>query len=345
MMKNLWRGLLIYMACLLSWSVPAAEAVLEAGMVNPGYHEQPNWFKQSFLDLREDVQEARENNKRVLLYFYQDGCPYCQKLLEVNFALREIREKTQATLDVISINLWGDREVTDLQGVVQTEKKFAEAMKVMFTPTLVFLNEQGESILRVNGYYAPEKFEAVLDYIAGKEETNISFRDYYTERAPTSAKGTLHHNDAYLQPPYRLAERKSKKPLLVLFEQKDCLPCDELHGDILIREESADLLQDFDVVLLDMWSKDELQRQDGENTTARDWARELNIQYAPTLVFFDSRGREVFRTEAFLKSFHIQSAMEYVSSKAYLGQPSFQRYVQARAEALEAAGHHVDIMD
>jgi len=26
------------------------EAALEAGMVNPGYVEQPNWFKNSFLD-------------------------------------------------------------------------------------------------------------------------------------------------------------------------------------------------------------------------------------------------------------------------------------------------------
>ena len=28
---------------------------LEEGMVNPGYHEQPAWFRQSFLDIREDM--------------------------------------------------------------------------------------------------------------------------------------------------------------------------------------------------------------------------------------------------------------------------------------------------
>jgi hypothetical protein len=28
---------------------------LQAGMVNPGYHEQPAWFRQSFLDIREDM--------------------------------------------------------------------------------------------------------------------------------------------------------------------------------------------------------------------------------------------------------------------------------------------------
>jgi thioredoxin-related protein len=75
------------------------------------------------------------------------------------------------------------------------------------------------------------------------------------------------------------------------------------------------------------------------------WARELNLQYAPSLVFFDASGREVFRTEAWLRSFHIQSAMDYVASGSYLEQPAFQRYLSARADALEAQGIHVDLLD
>jgi hypothetical protein len=45
-----------------------------------------------------------------------------------------------------------------------------------------------------------------------------------------------------------------------------------------------------------------------------------------------------------LKAFHLQSAMDYVLSRAYLEQPSFQRYIQARADALEARGIHIDLM-
>ena len=69
------------------------------------------------------------------------------------------------------------------------------------------------------------------------------------------------------------------------------------------------------------------------------------MKYAPSLVFFDRDGMEVFRTEAYLKSFHIQSVMDYVTSGAYLEQPSFQRFIAARADALEAQGIHVDLMD
>ncbi len=84
-------------------------------MVNPGYEEKPDWFKLSFLDLREDVREASAAGKRVLLYFYQDGCPYCAKLLRDNFGQREIAEKTRSHFDVIAINMWGGREVTNMQ--------------------------------------------------------------------------------------------------------------------------------------------------------------------------------------------------------------------------------------
>lgn len=318
---------------------------LEPGMVNPGYEEKPAWFKNSFLDIREDVAEAAAGGKRVVLYFYQDGCPYCKKLLDTNFALREIEDKTRKHFDVIAINMWGDREVTDVNGNEVTEKTFAADLRVMYTPTMLFLNESGEVVLRINGYYPPHRFTAALDYVAGHAESRLSFRDYAKEQAPVAAQGKLHQEAGYLQEPYRLDQRNGDKPLAVFFEQLDCATCDELHLDILQREESRKQLARYDVALLDMWGRTPLTTPSGQATTAAAWARALNVQYAPTLVLFDPEGKEVFRAEAYLRSFHVQSVLDYVASGAYLEQPNFQRYLQARADALEAQGIHVDLMD
>jgi len=337
---------LLLMAILpLSGAQPVEKKdVLQAGLVNPGFQAKPDWFKQSFLDIREDISEAAGQGKRVVLYFYQDGCPYCKKLLETNFALRDISDKTRKAMDVIAINIWGDREVTDLAGNSVSEKQFAADLKVMFTPTLLFLDEQGKVVVRLNGYYPPHKFAAVVDYVGQHKEKELSFRDYWAKLSPPASSGKLHQEKSYLQEPYRLAGRSGDKPLLVLFEQKDCAQCDELHLDILRRKESIELLERFDVVLLDMWSKTLVQTPGGADTSAAEWSRQLNIQYAPTMVIFDTSGREVFRTEAYLKAFHIQSAMDYVLSGAYREQPNFQRFIQARADALEAKGIHVDLM-
>lgn len=332
---------------LLSWPLlapAAAEGRLGEGMTNPGYHEQPAWFKQSFLDLPEDVREAAAADKRLILYFYQDGCPYCKKLLETNFALKQIVDKTRANFDVLSLNMWGDREVTSLEGEATTEKRLAEKLKVMYTPTLIFLDEQGNRVLRLNGYYPPHQFEVALDYVAGRHERDMSIQDFAARQAPPPASGRLHMSPDYLQPPYDLSGRGHERPLLVLFEQKECPACDELHTDILEREASRELIEAFDVALLDMQADTPVTTPSGEETTARSWARELGVKYAPSLIFFDG-GKEVFRAEAYLRAFHIQSVMDYVASGAYREQPNLQRFIQGRAERLEEQGIHVDLMD
>lgn len=326
---------------------PAALAPRATGAIeHPGYHEQPSWFKDSFLDLRADVTEAAAAHRRVILYFYQDGCPYCKKLLEDNFGQRAISDKTHKHFDVIAINMWGDREVTGLDGKTSTEKIFARTLKVMFTPTLLFLDERGGVVLRVNGYYPPHKFTTALDYVTRHRERDMSYHEYLAKYAPPPTHGALHQEPYFLKPPYRLVQtlRTGKGRLLVLFEQKQCAACDELHRDVFQRRETRALLDKFDVVLLDMWAPTPLQTPDGRDTTAAAWARTLNVDYAPAMVFFDRSGKEVFRAEAYLKAFHVQAALDYVASGAYLRQPSFQRYIEARADALRKRGVRIDLM-
>ncbi|VAW74306.1 thioredoxin SoxW [hydrothermal vent metagenome] len=322
-----------------------AQAEVTSDYENPGYHEKPAWFKSSFLDMREDVVEAEKSGKRVMLYFYQDGCPYCARLLDTNFAQRDISEKTQKYFDVIAINMWGALEVTDLNGKTTTEKDFSSELKVMFTPTLLFLDGQGKVLMRLNGYYPPHKFTAVIDYVGQRKEKEISFRDFWKARSPVAAIGKLHQSPDWRKPPYALDKRDADKPMLVFFEQKDCAACDELHEDILARKESRQLLSQFDIALFDMWAKTPLTTPNGKTTTASAWAKSLNIQYVPTMVMFDVSGKEAFRTEAFLRTFHVQSALDYVLSGAYLKQENFQRYISSRADTLEEQGVHIELME
>lgn len=318
---------------------------LTSDLVNPGYHQKPDWFKESFLDLQEDINEAKANNKRVLLYFYQDGCPYCAKLLQDNLGQKRISDKTRKHFDVIAINMWGDKEVTTLSGKNTTEKRFSEAMKVMYTPTLVFLTEKGQVALRVNGYYAPNKFESALDYNRLHLEQKVSFRDYYRKQPGLKGSGKLNQQSFILKPPYNLQRLlKDKKPLMILFEQKKCRDCDEMHGDSLKRKETLQQIKRFNVVRLDMWSNNSLVNFDGKTISAKKLAQNLNVLYSPSIIFFDKKDKDVFRIEAYLKSFHLQSVMDYVASGAYKSQPNFQRYISQRAADLESSGVHVDLM-
>ncbi len=319
-----------------------SEGELAAGMVNPGYQEHPAWFKVSFLDLFEDIENASDDNKRLLIYYYQDGCPYCKKLLEDNFSQREISDKTQKYFDVVSINLWGDKEVT-VGDKTYTEKAFAEALKVQYTPTLLFFDENKKIVFRANGYYPPEKFSALLDYIGTKQDKKISYQDYIEKVSAQASSGKLHDDINSVASVSDLT--KTQKPLLVMFEQKQCSTCDELHLDILKRKESVELLSRFDVAVLDMWSNKMVKTASGESMKIRDWAKKLDVIYAPSLIFFDDKGGEIFRADAYLKAFHTQSVLDYVSTGAYKRQANFQRYIDERANHLREQGIDVDLME
>jgi len=330
-------------------SAPVAarsEGELAAGMVNPGFQDKPDWFRESFLDIREDIAEASEEGRRLMLYFYQDGCPYCALLLQDNFGQAQIARQTQQHFNTIAINMWGDREVTDLDGELTTEKAFARDLRVQFTPTLLMLDERGEVVLRINGYYPPHRFVAALDWAGRGLEGERDFRDHLAANAPPAASGELHGGEGYLDlgSAAALTARNPQKPLLVFFEQRQCSACDELHDDILQRPESLELLAGFDRAVVDIWGREAVNTADGRRLPARQWARELGVAYAPSLLFFDARGEEIFRTEAYLKAFHLQTAMDYVASGAWREEPEFQRYVDRRADALRAQGIEVELM-
>ncbi|MBI4207343.1 MAG: thioredoxin fold domain-containing protein, partial [Betaproteobacteria bacterium] len=151
---------LLLTAFALAAIAPAYAAQPAPATLNPSPHaiDIPPWFRETFLDFREDIREAAKANKRLMVYFGQDGCPYCRELMRVNFGDKGIVDKTRRQFDAVAINIWGDREVTWLDGKVHSEKTFAALLKVQFTPTLLFFDEKGNVVLRLNGYYPPHKF-------------------------------------------------------------------------------------------------------------------------------------------------------------------------------------------
>ena len=332
----LGAGLILGLAPAL---LPAAEKAELRGI---GQYEIPHWFKSSFLDLPEDVAEAARNGKRLMVYFGQDGCPYCAELFNNNFSQAHIVEYTRKHFDAVELNLWGGREVTDFSGQVMPEKELAVKLKVWFTPTLLFFNEKGEQALRINGYYPPHQFMAALQYVAEKQDGRLTFREYLAQKAPPPAKGALHPQPFFAKPPHDLGKLAAGKPVAVFFEQKDCAGCDRLHAEILGDPATRELLKRFHVIQLDRWGSTPVVTPAGRKTDARRWADDLGIAYVPTAVLYDA-GREIIRIEAFMKGFHVQSALDYVVSGAYRKQPELQRFIRERADHLREQGIAVDL--
>ncbi len=329
-----------WLALVVAWF---AVSTAVAQIASPYAIDIPRWFATTFLDFREDVADAARDGKRLLVYFGQDGCPYCTKLMTVNFSQRPIVEKTQRHFVAIALNIWGDRDVKWIDGRTMTEKALARELGVQFTPTMLILDETGKTIARLDGYYPPHQFDAVLDYAAGRLERSQALGDYLRAHVRDAASPTLHDEPFFIKPPHDLRRADGGRPLAVIFETVDCVGCDELHGEAFRRDAVMKEVRRFDVARFALGTATPLTTPDGRQTTAAQWARELHVAYTPTVVFFDASGGEVFRIGAYLRPFHFAAAFAYVADGGYRREPSFQRYLQGRADDMRARGERVEL--
>lgn len=141
---------------------------VQAGTVlrDDGVHTE-EWFKNvTFLDLKEDLQEALEAGKKgLVLIFEQQGCGACVRLHEVNFQDPETVDYVSQHFDVIVINMYGANEVTDFDGEVLPEVRYNEKMRINFSPTTVFFGADGKETFRIPGYLAPRFYLNAYRYV------------------------------------------------------------------------------------------------------------------------------------------------------------------------------------
>ena len=138
------------MAMVLGLPLAAAE------LGDDGLHKTP-WMRDTFKDLGEDLAEAQDEGKRLMLIFEQRGCIYCTKMHEEVFPRPEIAEYIEDNYFVVQLNLHGDVEVTDFDGETLSEKDMARKWGILFTPTMMFLPEELEEAVP-----APQAAVAVM---------------------------------------------------------------------------------------------------------------------------------------------------------------------------------------
>ncbi len=178
MMLTKQRLITVFVAFVFLLGVPGAafaeEKPYEPVLGEDGLHKQP-WFMDSFLDLKEDLAESAAAGKRLAIIWEQRGCPYCRETHRVNFARTEITDYIKKNFNVIQLNLWGDREVTDFDGEKIIEKKLARKNRVMFTPTIQFFPASVAEVagkkgmdaeaVRMPGYFKPFHFISMFEYV------------------------------------------------------------------------------------------------------------------------------------------------------------------------------------
>lgn len=329
---------IILLVCSLMFLTISANA--QGKIVGGKMHETPTWFKQTFYDINEDVEEAMENNKHYMLFMDLEGCPYCTKMLKENFKTDGgNKEFIQKYFDVVNINVKGSIEIAWDEDTTYTEKQLAEKLKIQYSPTILFFNHDKEVVVRVNGYRTPAKFKQILEYVQGKHYDNMTLTQYVNKIADKSLY-TLKDNAMFKD----LKDlSKISTPLAVIFEDGSCTACDFFHDNLLSNKEVQGEFSKYTVVRLDALSDEKIIDVDGNETTPKKWVEKQNLDYRPGMLLFNE-SKLIATADALLYSFHFKELLRYVSGKHYIKYPdTYLDYLNIRQDELIKEGKVIDI--
>ena len=316
---------------------PAIAANAATGVVKGGQnHRAPDWFKESFLDLKDDAAEAAGAGKHTMIFFDLDGCPYCARMMAESVGPQ--RALIEPYFDSIALDVKGSREVSlDGQNSME-ERELAKKLHVRFTPTIIFLDGDAKPVFRINGFWNPTQFRIALKYVRTNAYKKMSILAFAKQQKTKPVYSLRKHELLTDVSDFS----KLKTPTLVLFEDKSCSACAELHDSVLNRKDMLVQLKKFTFTRLDPTSDKEIIDFDGNKTTQAKWAAKLNVETSPTFIAFDE-AKEVQRVTSTLYSFHFSSILEYVSGKHYKNEPNWLRYMGKRNARIRAAGKDVDL--
>jgi len=175
-------------AIVLALGLGAPALASELG--DDGLHK-PDWLRDTFKDLREDLADAGAEGKRLLITFEQRGCIYCTEMHEKVFPDPRIEALIRENYFVVQMNLFGDVEVTDFDDVALPEKDMAVRWGVVFTPTLIFLPEEvpegktaaQAAVVAMPGAFGVATTEALLTWVRDHGyESGEHFQKYLAAR-------------------------------------------------------------------------------------------------------------------------------------------------------------------
>lgn len=330
------RILLFFVLFGLITNINANEGKVTGGSM----HEIPSWFKDSFLEISEDIEEAKENNKHFMVFMDLEGCPYCTRMLKENFfAENKTSSFIKKYFDVIEINVKGSREIAWDENTTLTEKELAEKLEIQYSPTVLFFNYDKEVVVRVNGYRNPSDFKYILEYVQGKHYEKLSLTEYITK---------VQKKDLYTFKDNKMFKNikdlsKITTPLAVIFEDGACTLCDYFHNRLLKEKSVIEEFEKFTVVRLDANSDDEIIDVEGNKTTAKQWALKINLDYRPGVLLYDNK-KSILTIDALLYPFHFKEVLRYVSGKHYVQYPkSYLDYLKVRQDELLKQGINIDL--
>jgi thioredoxin-related protein len=159
---------------LLSWLwVPADLALAEPPTGYP------------FVGHDEGMRMAQQQNKKAFLYFGRYGCGYCAKTNLESFSDAALRELYVKNYALIYVDAESGERITLPNGERITEMELGARLNVFGTPVFLYLEPNGDLILRAPGYKTVKDFKDMDRYVQSGAYRDQSINEFLRTQAVT----------------------------------------------------------------------------------------------------------------------------------------------------------------
>ncbi|TXK78933.1 thioredoxin fold domain-containing protein [Mesonia sp. K4-1] len=155
-----------------------------------------------WMSMNEALEAQKENPKKIFMDVYTDWCGPCKLLDKKTFANKDVANYVNKHFYAVKFNAEGTEKV-DYQDFTYTNPNykegrkgrnsqhlFAHALKINAYPSMVFFDEEGNSLPTVTGYKTPQQLELYLKMIAKDDYKDITTTEAWQEYQ-SNFKGTF----------------------------------------------------------------------------------------------------------------------------------------------------------
>jgi thioredoxin-related protein len=111
------------------------------------------FFDQTWGNLEEELDNAREANKKgILLFFEMDECPFCSRMRHTIFTQEKVQAYFKQHFLIFPIDIEGETDMVDFLGEEMSATVFAQKKnRVRATPVMIFYDTNGQQLYRHTG--------------------------------------------------------------------------------------------------------------------------------------------------------------------------------------------------
>lgn len=144
-----------------------------------------HFFHQSFGDLREELQTAREEGKNAVLIMFDNAeCPWCLKMKTSILNQTRVQDYYRKHFQIIRVDTEGGNPIIDFSGKEMLEKDYTlKVNRVRATPVFIFFDLKGKQIVRYTGAVRNvDEFMWLGEFVVGEHYKNTRFSKYKRAR-------------------------------------------------------------------------------------------------------------------------------------------------------------------